>query len=189
MDYKYIKLLSRKHTAYSFLIDLYNLKHLVERLRCIWDFLNAMWKIWTFKVETYFKIRIIQETVTFGYRFGSEEGCVLLPVCSKYKVRLPVVNFFGHCHLHTSEIKRKQSHFSILADYSFFFFFFKIYLNWWNKSFFSFFNCYLAAPQPTLIHYQGGNLTHTSFVCQPSHYEEHNQARTPCCTSQLPCGA
>lgn len=80
------------NTQPSFLIDLYNLKHLVERLRCIWDFLNAMWKIWTFKVETYFKIRIIQETVTFGYRFGSEEGYILLPVCCKYKVRLPVVN-------------------------------------------------------------------------------------------------
>ena len=33
-----------------------------------------------------------------------------------------------------------------------------------SSDFFNFFNCYLAAPRPTLVHYRGGSLTHAMLI-------------------------
>ena len=50
----------------------------------------------------------------------------------------------------------------------------------YSDKFFIFFNCYLAAPRPTLGHSQGDSLTNpmliTAYLCQPeSHQTPHNE--------------
>ena len=53
-------------------------------------------------------------------------------------------------------------------------------LDLWLGIFFFFFNCYLAAPRPTLGHYRGDSLTHPILITAFLHIrpEGHREPRS-----------